>query len=112
VPPTDSAGLAEPQLAASSDPSRQGRRATPDIRPPGRWLDRLGARTADRSGHGTDEGVEATARLASMAAAGEALVSEAAALAAGFCGSGSERPRLELRGRLEPMDVVVVRGSA
>jgi adenylate cyclase len=56
--------------------------------------------------------VNATARLASMAAAGEALVSEATARAAGLDVSGLERRRLELKGRLEPMDVVVVRASA
>jgi adenylate cyclase len=56
--------------------------------------------------------VNATARLASMAAAGEALVSEATAQAAGLDATGLERRRLELKGRLEPMDVVVVRGSA
>jgi adenylate cyclase len=56
--------------------------------------------------------VNATARLASMAAAGEALVSEATALSAGLDVSGLERRRLELKGRLEAMNVVVVRGSA
>jgi len=55
------------------------------------------------------DAVNATARLSSTAAAGEALVSRAAAAAAGLGGSGLEERRLELKGRQEPMDVVVVR---
>lgn len=52
--------------------------------------------------------VNTTARLASVAGAGEILVTRAAADAAGFVG-GSERRRLELRGRSEPIEVVVLR---
>jgi adenylate cyclase len=52
--------------------------------------------------------VNTTARLASVAGAGEILVTRAAADAAGFVG-GSERRRLELRGRTEPIEVVVLR---
>jgi adenylate cyclase len=53
------------------------------------------------------DAVNTTARLASAADAGEILVTQAAADAAGF-GAGSERRRLELRGRAEPVDVVVL----
>lgn len=58
------------------------------------------------------DAVNATARLASMAAAGEALVSHATADAAAIEQAGLERRRLELKGRQEPMDVVVVRSHA
>jgi adenylate cyclase len=54
--------------------------------------------------------VNVTARLASSAGAGEILVSEAAAAAAGMPGDGLERRRLEVRGRSEPLDVYVIRG--
>jgi adenylate cyclase len=54
--------------------------------------------------------VNVTARLASSAGAGEVLVSEAAAAAAGMPGDGLERRRLDVRGRSEPLDVYVVRG--
>jgi adenylate cyclase len=52
--------------------------------------------------------VNTAARLASAAAAGEILVTRAAADAAGLAG-GSEQRRLELRGRTEPIEVVVLR---
>jgi adenylate cyclase len=54
------------------------------------------------------DAVNATARLSSLAGAGEALISRAAAAAAGFGESGLEERRLELKGRQEPMDVVVM----
>ena len=54
------------------------------------------------------DAVNTTARLASTAEAGEILVTRAAADAAGFAGGAEER-RLELRGRAEPVDVVVLR---
>lgn len=53
--------------------------------------------------------VNTTARLASTAAAGEILVSVAAAEAAEYAIDGLERQTLEVRGRHEPIDVVVVR---
>jgi adenylate cyclase len=53
--------------------------------------------------------VNATARLASAAAAGEILVSTAAAEAAGRDTTSLERRTLDLRGRQEPIEVVVVR---
>jgi adenylate cyclase len=54
------------------------------------------------------DAVNTTARLASAAGAGEILVTRAAADAAELTG-GSEERRLELRGRTEPVDVVVLR---
>jgi adenylate cyclase len=51
--------------------------------------------------------VNTTARLASSARAGEVLVSVAAAEAAGS--ASGERRRVEIRGRLEPIEVIVLR---
>ena len=56
--------------------------------------------------------VNATARLASSAAAGEALISRDSAAAAGLDAAGLESRRLELRGRREPMEVVVLKADA
>jgi adenylate cyclase len=53
--------------------------------------------------------VNTTARLASAAAAGELLVSVAAAEAAGDVPPGAERRTLDLRGREATVDVVVLR---
>ncbi|HSL77799.1 MAG TPA: adenylate/guanylate cyclase domain-containing protein [Candidatus Limnocylindrales bacterium] len=53
------------------------------------------------------DAVNTTARLASVAQAGEILVSVAAADAAGLVG-GPEQRRVQLRGRAEPVDVVVL----
>jgi adenylate cyclase len=53
--------------------------------------------------------VNTTARLASAAGAGEILVSRAAATAAAIDDDGLEQRRLELRGRTEPIEVVVLR---
>ena len=53
--------------------------------------------------------VNTTARLASTAARAELLVSVAAAKAAELSLDGLERRSLEVRGRQEPIDVVVVR---
>jgi adenylate cyclase len=52
--------------------------------------------------------VNTTARLASEAAAGELLVSAAAAEAAGWDVGEAERRRLEIRGRHEPIEVIVL----
>jgi adenylate cyclase len=52
--------------------------------------------------------VNTTARLASAAAAGEVIVSVAAAEAAGTPIDNAERRTLELRGRSEPLDVVIL----
>jgi adenylate cyclase len=52
--------------------------------------------------------VNTTARLASVAGAGEILVTRAAADAAGLIGELEQR-RLELRGRTEPIEIVVLR---
>ena len=52
--------------------------------------------------------VNSTARLASTAAAGELLVSVDAVTAAGIDGSGLEHRTIEVRGRNEPILVVVV----
>jgi adenylate cyclase len=54
--------------------------------------------------------VNTTARLAAAAHAGEVMVSAAAAEAAGV--EGVERRTVEIRGRVEPIEVVVVRGVA
>ncbi|HEX5148031.1 MAG TPA: adenylate/guanylate cyclase domain-containing protein [Candidatus Limnocylindrales bacterium] len=53
--------------------------------------------------------VNATARLASLAGAGELLVSVAAASAAHRPVDGTERRTLEVRGRHEPIEVIVLR---
>jgi adenylate cyclase len=53
--------------------------------------------------------VNTTARLASTARAGELLVSVAAAEAAEYAVDGLERRTLEVRGRHEPIDIVVFR---
>ena len=53
--------------------------------------------------------VNTTARLASAAGAGEVIVSTTAAQAAGSPTDGVERRRLDLRGRTEPIDVLVLR---
>ena len=56
-----------------------------------------------------DDVVNTTARLASSAAAGEILVTVAAADAAEYKVEELERLTLEVRGRHEPIDVVVIR---
>jgi adenylate cyclase len=56
------------------------------------------------------DAVNVTARLASVAGAGEALVSEAAYTAAGSDLGALERRELSLRGRDAPLAVRVVRG--
>lgn len=54
------------------------------------------------------DAVNSTARLASTAAAGEILVSEASATAAGLAPDGLEQRDMELKGRDEPMRVRVL----
>lgn len=51
--------------------------------------------------------VNAAARIASQAAAGEVIVSDAARRAAGLKSDGMKPRRLELKGRREPLDVWV-----
>jgi adenylate cyclase len=58
------------------------------------------------------DAVNITARLASAAAAGELLVSVAAADAAGGVASEAERRTLEVRGREATIDVVVLRPAS
>lgn len=53
--------------------------------------------------------VNTTARLAASAAAGEVLISVAAAEAAGRSCEGLERRTLTVRGRSQPVEVVVAR---
>jgi adenylate cyclase len=53
--------------------------------------------------------VNTTARLASVARAGEVIISLAAAEAADRTNSGHESRRVEIRGRTEPIEVIVVR---
>ena len=55
------------------------------------------------------DAVNTTARLASAARAGEVLVSAAAAEAAGTPTGGLERRTLDIRGRTESIDVIVLR---
>ncbi len=54
------------------------------------------------------DAVNTTARLASSAAAGELLVSDAAAEAAGRSDPVAERRHLDVRGRHDPIDVIVL----
>ena len=56
--------------------------------------------------------VNLTARLASAAAAGEILITEAARAEAGLTTDGLESRHLELKGRAEPVDVWVMRIGA
>jgi adenylate cyclase len=58
------------------------------------------------------DAVNATARLASAAAAGEVLVSVAAADAAHTPTEGRERRTVPIRGRTEPIEVVVLRAHS
>lgn len=58
------------------------------------------------------DAVNTTARLASAAGPGEILVSRAAVSAAGMTTDGFEVRHLDLRGRTEPIDVVVVRAES
>lgn len=55
--------------------------------------------------------VNATARLASLACAGEVIASVAAAEASGTSTEGLEHRRVDLRGRSTPLDVVVLRAA-
>ena len=55
--------------------------------------------------------VNTTARLASAARAGEVLVSVTATTAAGTPTEGLERRTVEIRGRSEPLEVVVLRAG-
>jgi adenylate cyclase len=57
------------------------------------------------------DAVNTTARLASAAGAGEILVSRSAANAAGIATEGLEERHLDLRGRTEPIDVLVLRAT-
>jgi adenylate cyclase len=54
------------------------------------------------------DAVNATARLASSAGAGEILISDTTSASAGFDPTGLEDRRLELRGRTEPIVVHVL----
>jgi adenylate cyclase len=58
------------------------------------------------------DAVNTTARLASVAAAGELLVTSPAAAAAGLDEGENERRRIQLRGRATPVDVVVLGPAA
>lgn len=55
------------------------------------------------------DSMNTTARLASLAAAGEILVSEATCKAASFSSAAAERRELQLKGRAEPVAVQVVK---
>ena len=56
--------------------------------------------------------VNTTARLASVARAGEVIVSRAAAEVAARTGGGHETRSVEIRGRTEPIEVVVLRPAS
>ena len=58
------------------------------------------------------DAVNTTARLASAARAGEVLISVPAAIAAGTPTDGLERRTVEIRGRSEPIEVIVLRGAS
>jgi adenylate cyclase len=58
------------------------------------------------------DAVNTTARLASAAKAGEVLVSATAAATAGLATDGLEHRTLEIRGRTEPIEVIVLRPAA
>jgi adenylate cyclase len=72
----------------------------------------VGDRTEVQDFTALGDAVNATARLSSVAEAGEALVSVRAATAAGLDLAGLERRHLTLKGRSEPIDVVVIRPSS
>jgi adenylate cyclase len=55
--------------------------------------------------------VNTTARLASVAGSGEALISVAAAAAAELRSDGLEQRHLEVKGRTQPVDVLVLRAG-
>jgi adenylate cyclase len=57
------------------------------------------------------DAVNVTARLASAAGPYELLVSAASASASGLDESGLEHRRLDLKGKSEPIEVVVVRAT-
>ena len=57
------------------------------------------------------DAVNSAARLASSAGAGELIVSAAAADAAGTATEGLERRTVEIRGRTQPIDVIVLRSA-
>ena len=61
---------------------------------------------------GVGDTVNIAARLGSVAQAGELLVSEASARQAGLDTAGLEHRRLQLKGREEPVEVVVLGASA
>jgi len=54
------------------------------------------------------DAVNITARLASVAAAGEVIVSVATAAAAGMTNDRLERRTVAIRGRIEPIEVIVL----
>ena len=58
------------------------------------------------------DAVNVTARLAPAAAAGELLITEASAAAAGLALPGRERRRLDLKGKSEATDVLVLDATA
>ena len=55
------------------------------------------------------DAVNVTARLSSLAGAGEVLIPEAAARKAGIRADGLERRSLQLKGKSGPTDVIVLR---
>jgi adenylate cyclase len=61
---------------------------------------------------GVGDAVNVAARLGSAGAAGELLVSTASAASAGLDATGLETRTLELKGRAEPVDVVVLGAGA
>ena len=57
------------------------------------------------------DAVNTTARLATVAGSGEALISVEAAAAAGLSRDGLEHRHLEVKGRTQPVDVLVLRAD-
>lgn len=117
-------GFAGPDHAALAiEAARELLRATGHGQPAGPWLPigagvHTGVAFAGSVGNEGNadfavlgDAVNTAARLASEAAAGEILVSNAACEAAAFEWDGLERRRLELKGRSEPVTVCVLTSS-
>lgn len=110
--------------SAAVDAAREMLKATGHVTTAGPWLPigaavHTGIAFVGSVGEGgvTDftalgDAVNTTARLATAAGSGEILVSRAAAISAGLADQPFEERHLELRGRSEPVDVLVLRVGA
>src|SRR3990170_1965155 len=118
-------GIFIPAMATTSHPEHAVRAARGLLRATGHGPDRepwipvgiglnVGVAYVGSIGHGMDtemtalgDTVNTTARLSSVAAAGEILVPVAAAARAGIAVDGVERRALELKGKTEPVEIIV-----